>query len=221
MSDQRIAQDKRPRINGHPVPHEPSFPNISANSKAGELIITAGLTSNPPGWKWPMTNSTTENRSNHRFKLRRSDISGQCPEYAAPDGAGTLFCRGSTKISHLTALANGKEKFMGCPKPPARNALWHRPTRPGGRTQPPRFRPAARDYGGDGERGGTAERLHPPRGAEGQILQNQRSQRPLAALILKWLGNGHGARSIMRLPPFSSLGEAEDSSPRRQPWVSG
>jgi hypothetical protein len=26
-------------------------------------------------------------------------------------------------------------------------------------------------------------------------LQNQRSQRPLAALILKWLGNSHGPRT--------------------------
>jgi hypothetical protein len=28
-------------------------------------------------------------------------------------------------------------------------------------------------------------------------LQDQRRQRPLAALILKWLGNGHGARSTL------------------------
>ena len=44
--------------------------------------------------------------------------------------------------------------------------------------------------------GGTAERLHQPRGAEGQILQNQRCQHPLAALILKWLGDGHGLNRI-------------------------
>src|ERR1017187_1081183 len=36
-----------------------------------------------------------------------------------------------------------------------------------------------------------------PRGAHGQILQNQQRQRPLAALILEWLGNGHGARLIL------------------------
>ena len=33
--------------------------------------------------------------------------------------------------------------------------------------------------------------LHQPSGAHGQILQNQRCQRPLAALVLKWLRNGH------------------------------
>jgi len=73
------------------------------------------------------------------------------------------------------------------------------PLRPGGRTQPPRFRPAARDSGGDGQRGGTAERLHQPRGAAGQILQDQRCQRPLAALILKWLGNGHGFKQSFKI----------------------
>ena len=33
-----------------------------------------------------------------------------------------------------------------------------------------------------------------------QRLPNQRCQRPLAALILKWLGNGHGARFILGAP---------------------
>jgi len=79
------------------------------------------------------------------------------------------------------------------------------PLRPGGRPQPPRFRPAARDFGGDGQRGGTAERLHQPRGADGQILQYQRSQSTLAALILEWLGNGHGTRFILGLMPLLNL----------------
>jgi hypothetical protein len=33
-------------------------------------------------------------------------------------------------------------------------------------------------------------------------LQNQRCQRPFAALILEWLGNGHGERFILRLNHF-------------------
>jgi len=44
---------------------------------------------------------------------------------------------------------------------------------------------------GDGERGGTAEWIEQPGGAHGQILQDQWRQRPLAALILEVLGNGH------------------------------
>src|ERR1017187_9373679 len=56
--------------------------------------------------------------------------------------------------------------------------------------------PAAGDGCATRTGGGTAERLHQPRGADGQRLQNQRCQRPLAALILKWLGNGHGTRFI-------------------------
>ena len=44
-----------------------------------------------------------------------------------------------------------------------------------------------------------------PRGADGQILQKQRCQRPLAALILKWLGNGHGSRFILGLTPLGDV----------------
>jgi len=62
--------------------------------------------------------------------------------------------------------------------------------------------PAAEDGCATPTGGGTAERLHHPRGADGQILQNQRCLRPLAALILKWLGNGHGAKFVLRLSSF-------------------
>src|ERR1039458_9526160 len=59
MDDQNSAQSKRHKINDPPVPHELSLPNKSASSKAGELIITNGMASNPPGWKCPITNITT------------------------------------------------------------------------------------------------------------------------------------------------------------------
>lgn len=40
---------------------------------------------------------------------------------------------------------------------------------------------------------------------EKEISQNQRCQRPFAALILEWLGNGHCGRFIMGLTPFRRL----------------
>ena len=42
-----------------------------------------------------------------------------------------------------------------------------------------------------------AERLDQPGCADGKILQNQRSQRPLTTLILKWLGNDHELRTFL------------------------
>jgi hypothetical protein len=59
---------------------------------------------------------------------------------------------------------------------------------------------------GDGQRGGTTERLNQPRGAHGQILQNQRRQRPLAASILEWLGNGHDLCVIPAISPEQTDG---------------
>ena len=77
--------------------------------------------------------------------------------------------------------------------------------------------PAARRRG-DAQRAGTVEQLRQPHGAHGQIAQNPRCQRPLAALILKWLGNGHRGRFYSETPlPFMPVCVAATPSSQSVP----